>query len=226
MFLVFIFNKALKLLIPLQSTMDTSNKNKLDAFSFNQDTFIKNLESKIQSKCEENPQWFTSKLWHLVCKTRILMQIVSLWQTMHFMTWFCPKSIGWLLLTLKNTLVWKVLWWGFQTFDCFLKFSNNTSCTIRSLVPTLDGASCFSLFTMLLLLHFATHPTSTQRPLCLASKLMKIFGVEDSMITIAKKLRGESNESESWVMMIWKGWQKADLWVMAMEANCKALVVA
>jgi hypothetical protein len=36
--------------------MDTSNKNKLDAFSFNQDTFIKNLESKIQSKCEENPQ--------------------------------------------------------------------------------------------------------------------------------------------------------------------------
>jgi hypothetical protein len=55
---------------------------------------------------------------------------------------------------------------------------------------------------------------------------MKIFGVEDSMITIAKKLRGESNESESWVMMIWKGWQKADLWVMAMEANCKALVVA
>jgi hypothetical protein len=47
---------------------------------------------------------------------------------------------------------------------------------------------------MLLLLHLATHPTSTQRPLCSASTLMKIFGVEDSMIAIAKKLKGESNE--------------------------------
>jgi hypothetical protein len=50
---------------------------------------------------------------------------------------------------------------------------------------------------MLLLLHLATHPTSPRRPLCLASTLMRIFGVEDSMIAIAKRLRGESNESES-----------------------------
>lgn len=49
MFLVFIFNKALKLHIPLQSTMDINNKNKLDAFSFNQDNFIKNLESKYKA---------------------------------------------------------------------------------------------------------------------------------------------------------------------------------
>ncbi len=55
-FSVFIFNKALKLHIPLKSTMDNNNKNNLDAFSFNRVTFIKNLESKIQSSCEEKPQ--------------------------------------------------------------------------------------------------------------------------------------------------------------------------
>jgi hypothetical protein len=36
--------------------MDNNNKNNLDAFSFNRVTFIKNLESKIQSSCEEKPQ--------------------------------------------------------------------------------------------------------------------------------------------------------------------------
>lgn len=78
MFSIFIFNKALKLHILLKSTMVNNNKNNLDAFSFNQDTFIKNLESKIQSSYEEKPQSFKSKLWQLVCKTKILMQIVSL----------------------------------------------------------------------------------------------------------------------------------------------------
>jgi hypothetical protein len=57
MFLVFIFNKTLKLHIPLKSTMENNNKNNLDSFSFNQDIFIKNLESKIQSSFEEKPQW-------------------------------------------------------------------------------------------------------------------------------------------------------------------------
>jgi hypothetical protein len=55
---------------------------------------------------------------------------------------------------------------------------------------------------------------------------MKIFGVENSMIAVAKKLRGENNENELWVVMIWKGWQMTNVWVMATEANCKALVVA
>ncbi len=43
MFFVFIFNKALKLQMPLKSTVDNNIKNNLDTFSFNQDTFIKNL---------------------------------------------------------------------------------------------------------------------------------------------------------------------------------------
>jgi hypothetical protein len=41
MFLVFIFNKTLKLHIPLKSTMENNNKNNLDSFSFNQDISLK-----------------------------------------------------------------------------------------------------------------------------------------------------------------------------------------
>jgi len=49
-------------------------------------------------------------------------------------------------------------------------------------------ASYFNFVTMMLLLHLTKRPTLTQRPLSLASMLMKIFRVEDSMLFVAKKI--------------------------------------
>lgn len=84
---------------------------------------------------------------------------------MHLMILLYLKSISWLLFILKKAQTWKVFWWSFQRFACFLKFFKNNSCTIRSWVPMSNGpwnkASCFSLFTMLLLLQLAKHPTPT-----------------------------------------------------------------
>jgi hypothetical protein len=43
----------------------------------------------------------------------------------------------------------------------------------------------------MLLLHLTKRPTPTQRPLNLASMLMKNFRVENSMLFVVEKLRGE-----------------------------------
>jgi hypothetical protein len=54
-FSVICFNKALKLHIRLKSTMDKKfNKDSPNAFSFNQSTYIKNQESKIQCSKKKN----------------------------------------------------------------------------------------------------------------------------------------------------------------------------
>jgi hypothetical protein len=58
-------------------------------------------------------------------------------------------------------------------------------------MPTSDmasnKASYFGLFIMLVLLHLAKHLTPTQRPLGSTYIISKVFEVEDSVITIAKK---------------------------------------
>ncbi len=61
---------------------------------------------------------------------------------------------------------------------------------MQTLHKTLDEMSCFSLFTMLLLLHDSKHLTPTQRPLGSTSMLTKLVGFEDSMIVVAKKWWG------------------------------------
>jgi hypothetical protein len=53
--------------------------------------------------------WYYESLWHLVGKPRILKSTISLWQTMHHITWLYLKSVGWLLSTLKNAQVAKVI---------------------------------------------------------------------------------------------------------------------
>jgi hypothetical protein len=48
-------------------------------------------------------------LWHLVGKARTLRSTISLWQTMHHITWLYMESIRWLLFTLKNAQVAKII---------------------------------------------------------------------------------------------------------------------
>ncbi len=143
-------------------------------------------------------------------QSQILGPIVLLSQTIHFMT----KSTCYSLFNLKKVQMWKALEWGFQSFTCFFKFSTNTSCIIRSLMPMLNEfsnkASCYSLPTMLLLLHLVKCPTPTQRPLDSTFIQTKMFGVENFVIIITKKW-GESNESELQAMMIWEGGQMANM---------------
>jgi hypothetical protein len=71
------------------------------------------------------------------------------------------------------------------------------SCTIRSLVSTLNKASYLGPFKILLLEHLAKCPTPTHRSLGLASMLMQMFGVENYMIIEAKKWGEKSIANES-----------------------------
>jgi len=77
---------------------------------------------------------------------------------------------------------------------CMFSSSSTMSCSIRSSMPMLDkasnkashGASYSNLFTMLLQLHPIKCPTPTQRSLSLVS-ILKVFGIENSMIVVPKK---------------------------------------
>jgi hypothetical protein len=53
-----------------------------------------------------------------------------------------------------------------------------------------NEGSYFGLLIMLILLQLATHLAPTQRPLGSTYIITKVFEVEDSMITIAKKNKG------------------------------------
>jgi hypothetical protein len=81
----------------------------------------------------------------------------------------------------------------FGKTDQMLTFRNNT---IPTLNKTLDEMSCFSLFTMLLLLHHSKHLTPTQKPLGSTFMLTKLFRFEDSMIVVEEMVGWGDNGSE------------------------------
>jgi DNA modification methylase len=65
MFLILIFNKALKLHLKKNQPWTTNKKNSSNAFSYNQGTYIKHPKFKIESNCEEKLQLYTSKLSYI-----------------------------------------------------------------------------------------------------------------------------------------------------------------